>query len=65
MIENTFQIAKGVSASKERQIWASGILDWSEFMDSDSVCGMKDTKKRSCDLLYEEAYDMLRERDGQ
>lgn len=64
MIESTFQIAKGVSAAKEKQIWESGILTWDEFIDSDSVEGMREAKKKRCDLLYEEAKDMLRKGDS-
>jgi len=64
MLENTFQIAKGISANREKQIWSSGILRWDEFIDSDSVCGIGAEKKRRCDLLYTEAYDMLRRGDA-
>ena len=64
MIESTFQIAKGISAAKEKQIWKSGILTWDEFIDSDSVEGIKEKRKKSCDLLYEEAKDMLSKGDS-
>ena len=64
MIENTFQIAKGVGPSKERGIWDSGILTWRDFIDSDQVEGIKERKKQECDALFNEAYEMLDEGDS-
>ena len=64
MIESTFQIARGIGMSKERCIWDSGILTWNDFIDSDSVDGIKERKKAECDALFTEAYDMLDKSDA-
>ena len=64
MIESTFQIAPGIGAKKERDIWDSGILKWDDFLCSDHVCGIKDARKRRCDSYIEEAKGFLRERDS-
>ena len=64
MIERTFQIAPGIGAKKERDIWSSGILTWDDFLDSQFVCGIKDLRKRKCDAYIEEAKGFLKERDS-
>ncbi len=64
MIESTFQIAKGVGKSKEQCLWDSGIITWQDFIDADSVEGIKERKKKECDALYTEAYDMLDDGDA-
>ena len=64
MIENTFQIAPGIGAKKERDIWDSGVLNWDDFLGADCICGMKDVKKRRCDGYLEEAKGLLKDRDS-
>ena len=64
MIESTFQIAPGIGAKKERDIWDSGVLNWDDFLCSDFVCGIKDARKRRCDSYIEEAKGFLKERDS-
>ena len=64
MIENTFQIAPGIGAKKERDIWDSGVLTWDDFLSADCICGMKDEKKRRCDGYLEEAKILLKDRDS-
>ena len=64
MIENTFQIAPGIGAKKERDIWRSGVLDWNDFLDSEQVCGIKCDRKKRCDAYIEEAKRLLKERDS-
>ena len=64
MIENTFQIAPGIGAKKERDIWDSGVLTWDDFLDAECICGMKDEKKRRCDGYLEEAKGLLKDRDS-
>ena len=49
MIERTFQIAPGIGAKKERDIWSSGVLTWDDFLDSETVCGIKALRKKRCD----------------
>ena len=64
MIENTFQIAPGIGAKKERDIWCSGVLDWDGFLDSEQVCGIRGERKKRCDAYVEEAKRFLKERDS-
>ena len=64
MIERTFQIAPGIGAKKERDIWNSGVLTWDDFLSSDIVCGIKDQRKRRCDCYIEEAKNCLRAHDS-
>ena len=64
MIESTFQIAPGIGAKKERDIWCSGVLNWDDFLCSDTVCGIKDGRKRKCDAYLEEAKGFLKDRDS-
>ena len=64
MIENTFQIAPGIGAKKERDIWDSGVLNWDDFLGADCICGMNDSKKRKCDGYLEEAKGLLKDRDS-
>ena len=64
MIENTFQIAPGIGAKKERDIWDSGVLTWDDFLDAECVCGMKDEKKRRCNGYLEQAKTLLKDRDS-
>lgn len=63
MIEHTFLIAKGIGKGKEDRLWSSGIRTWSDFIDSDEVPGMKASKKAECDLVFNEAYELLDEGD--
>ncbi len=63
MIEHTFQIAKGIGKTKECKLWESGIGTWNDFMESDTIPGIKEKKKSECDLLFREAYTLLDERD--
>ena len=64
MIEHTFQIAPGIGAKKERDIWDSGVLNWDDFLSSDCVCGIRDQRKRRCDSYLEEAERLLGEGDS-
>ena len=64
MIERTFQIAPGIGAKKERDIWNSGVLDWDDFLCSDTVCGIRNDRKKRCDAYFEEAKGLLKEGDS-
>lgn len=64
MIENTFQITPGIGAKKEKGIWTSGILNWDDFLESETVSGLKDDLKKKCDLRIGEARKFLREGDS-
>ena len=64
MIESTFQIAPGIGAKKEKDIWSSGVLTWNDFLDSDCVCGIKSDRKKRCDAYIEEAKDLLKAYDS-
>lgn len=64
MIENTFLIAPGIGAKKEKGIWSSGVLTWNDFLDSGSVNGITEKSKKKCDPVLEEAYRMLDDKDS-
>ena len=63
MIERTFLIAKGIGKGKESRLWSSGINTWNDFMESNDIPGVKDSKKAEYDLLFAETYDLLDDRD--
>ena len=63
MIEHTFLIAKGIGKGKESKLWSSGIGTWNDFIESDEIPGIKESKKKECDLLFSEAYELLDDHD--
>ena len=64
MLERTFQIAPGIGAKKERDIWSSGVLTWDDFLGSDTVCNIKSDRKKRCDSYIEEAQSLLKDGDS-
>lgn len=63
MIRHTFSLAPSVGKKRERDLWNSGIRDWEDFLEADSVCSISDARKVDCDLAIEQAMDFLEERD--
>ncbi|MFT4309120.1 MAG: ribonuclease H-like domain-containing protein [Candidatus Woesearchaeota archaeon] len=49
MIQNTFQIFKGIGSLTEKRLWESGIKDWDAFLRRDSINGISSNKKAYMD----------------
>jgi uncharacterized protein YprB with RNaseH-like and TPR domain len=49
MIENTFMMLNGVGEKLERRLWRSGVLTWSDFMNSEAVNFVSPGRKRQLD----------------
>ena len=64
MIEHTFQILPSVGAKKERSIWESGILDWDDFLSSDSIGCVKPALKEKSDPIIMQAAELLKEENA-
>lgn len=63
MIENTFLIARGVGAKKEKALWENGVLTWDDFLSCGSIDCISDSSKKKCEPYLEEARMLLRDRD--
>lgn len=64
MIRHTFRIAPSIGTKKERCIWESGVRDWDDFLNAESVCAVPDYRKKECDLAISNAYDLLDDGDA-
>ncbi len=61
MIEHTFRILPSVGPKKEQLIWDNGIRDWDSFLSNDKIIGIKPDAKEVCDLVLNQASDLLKE----
>ncbi|MBI4143900.1 ribonuclease H-like domain-containing protein [Candidatus Woesearchaeota archaeon] len=59
MIRNTFIILEGIGLKKEKQLWASGIKAWNDFLSATSIKGITKQKKEKYDWQLEEAKQKL------
>lgn len=63
MLTRSFIMLPGVGLNTERKYWRMGIGNWDDFLQRDEVPGLKSDRKRSSDLLVEDALQHFRERD--
>ncbi len=59
MIRRSFIILPSIGKKTERSLWESGIKGWNDFLDTDSVPGISDRRKRRLDPHLYQARDLL------
>ena len=65
MIERTFQILPSVSVKREASIWNLGVRTWNDFIGTETIKGIPESKKPVFDSILEEAYDLLGSGDSE
>ncbi len=65
MIKNTFLFLDGFGSNRERNIWSQNISDWNEFIETRSIKGIADKKKKFFDRQIIKAGSALRNNDSE
>ena len=59
MIRRTFVILPSIGKGTERSLWKEGIRYWDDFIDTPSIKGMSQNRKRKMDDHLSDAREML------
>jgi uncharacterized protein len=63
MIKNTFQVFKGITQRKEKELWNTGIKTWDDFLQKDKIKGISYESKYQLELQIKKCSLKLKEND--